>query len=115
MIEKHLTLSRDDGGPDDHFATEPKEFAALVDMVHAAHAGMREPETRADDVHLALRPSIWAIQDIAEGEPFTKDNVRAIRPDGGLSPVELPELLRCRAATDITRGAPLDWKMAVSS
>jgi pseudaminic acid synthase len=113
MIEKHLTLSRNDGGPDDHFATEPHEFAALVKAVRGAWQAMQEPENHADDVHLALRPSIWAIEDIAAGEPFTRANVRAIRPAGGLAPVELGELLTKRASTAIARGTPLDWTLTV--
>jgi N-acetylneuraminate synthase len=108
MIEKHLTLSREDGGPDDHFATEPREFAAMVDAVHAAWQAMCEPEGKTgDEAHQPLRPSIWAIQDIAAGEPFTRENVRAIRPAGGLPPKELPDLLLCRAATAIARGTPI--------
>jgi pseudaminic acid synthase len=111
MIEKHLTLSRDDGGPDDHFATEPKEFAALVDMVHAAYTGMRKPETHVDDVHQPLRPSIWAIQDIDAAEPFTKENVRIIRPSGGLAPVDMSDLLMHHASQPIERGTPINWTM----
>ena len=111
MIEKHLTLSRNDGGPDDHFATEPHEFAALVKAVRGAHTAMREPKHHADDVHLALRPSIWVIKDIAESEEFTRENVRIIRPAGGLAPAELPDLLRCRTVCAISRGTPLTWEL----
>ena len=112
MIEKHLTLSRNDGGPDDHFATEPHEFAALVEAVRAAHTAMREPKHHADDVHLALRPSLWAIKDIAEGEFFSKENVRAIRPSGGLPPADMGKLSLRHAIRPIARGTALTWEMA---
>lgn len=36
MIEKHLTLSRADGGPDSAFALEPEEFAEMVRYVRQA-------------------------------------------------------------------------------
>ena len=38
VIEKHLTLSRDDPGPDSAFSLEPDEFALLVSSVHEAEA-----------------------------------------------------------------------------
>jgi pseudaminic acid synthase len=113
MIEKHMTLSRNDGGPDDHFATEPREFAAMVDAAHAAWQAMREPKGKTgEEAHQPLRPSLWAIQDIAAGEPFTRDNVRAIRPAGGLRPGDIADLLMHHASQHILRGTPIDWGMA---
>jgi N-acetylneuraminate synthase len=114
LIEKHLTLSRSDTGPDDHFASEPDEFAALVKAVHAAHAAMRESEHRADDVHLALKPSIWCIKDIAEDERFTAENVRIIRPAGGLPARDWDELMTLKAVKSVRRGAPIAWRHAYS-
>src|SRR5208337_5690713 len=36
IIEKHLCLSRADGGPDSAFSLEPQEFKAMVDAVRTA-------------------------------------------------------------------------------
>lgn len=108
MIEKHITLSRNDGGPDDHFATEPHEFAAMVKAVKSAHQAMMGPSVKSgEEAHHPLRPSLYAIADIRKGEQFTKANVRAIRPSNGLPPKDLPELLRLKAKRDIARGTPL--------
>jgi N-acetylneuraminate synthase len=37
MIEKHITLDRNDGGLDSHFALEPQEFKTLVMECRRAH------------------------------------------------------------------------------
>lgn len=42
MIEKHLTLSRSDGGPDAAFSSEPDEFAAMVKACREAAAALGE-------------------------------------------------------------------------
>lgn len=42
MIERHLTLSRADGGPDALFSTEPHEFKAMVQLCREAHAALGE-------------------------------------------------------------------------
>ncbi len=112
IIEKHLTLSRGDGGPDDHFATEPKEFAELVRDVHEAHAAMQAPaDTAPDNAHKALRPSLHAMVDIWIGDIILKGEVRAVRPSGGLLPHELPNVIGKRAARTIARGTPITWDL----
>lgn len=110
IIEKHLTLSRRDGGPDDHFATEPKEFAKMVRRIHEAHKAMQKPE-KSKNPHKAIRPSLYVVEDIPAGGVLTKDNVRAIAPSNGLPPCELRSVLFKQAKQDIPRGTPLSWSL----
>jgi pseudaminic acid synthase len=112
MIEKHLTLSRDLPGPDSGFSLEPKEFAEMVAAVHAAHAALgavRYGPTEQEAAGKRLRRSLFAVEDIAAGEPLTTENVRAIRPADGLHPRYLQQLLGRPARVDLARGTPLDW------
>lgn len=113
-IEKHLTLSRGDGGPDAGFSTEPREFAAMVEAMRAAQAALGsvsyEP-TPAEAGSRILRRSLFAVEDIAAGEAFTEHNVRSIRPGHGLHTRHLPELLGRRAGRPIERGTPMSWDL----
>ena len=111
MIEKHITIG-DGTGLDDEFAITPDEFKRYVTAIRQTWASMQSPKIDSAAVYMTLRPSVHAIKDIAEGEPFTRKNIRAINPGGGIDPKHLPELLRCRASTAIVRGTPIDWKMA---
>ena len=114
IIEKHLTLSRTDGGPDSSFSLEPAEFKAMVDAVHTAekalgevHFGVSENEGRSR----IFRRSLFVVHDIKKGEPFTAENVRSIRPGNGLHTRHLGEVLGKAAARDIARGTPLSWEL----
>jgi len=88
MIEKHLTLSRSDGGPDAGFSVEPHEFRSLVDAVRCASLALgavRYGPQPGEDT--SLRRSLWVLRDISRGEPLRLgDNVVTARPATGLPP-----------------------------
>ncbi|MCU0893734.1 MAG: N-acetylneuraminate synthase family protein [Rhodospirillales bacterium] len=115
MIEKHITLSRADGGPDAAFSMEPEEFAALCrdcrtawSATHGAPAACR---AESEKTSVIFRRSLFVVADIPAGAPFTAENVRSIRPGHGLPPKHLPEILGRRAACPIARGTPLGWEL----
>jgi pseudaminic acid synthase len=113
-IEKHLTLSRADGGVDAAFSLEPNEFAALVAETGRAWQALGEVSygpTQAERGSLTFRRSLYVVRDVAAGERFTRDNVRAIRPGLGLPPKHLEQVLGRVARRDIARGTALDWEM----
>jgi sialic acid synthase SpsE len=48
---------------------------------------------------------------VKAGETLTPDNVRSVRPGGGLHPREYTRVLGRPAARDLNFGEPLDWSM----
>ncbi len=110
VIEKHLTLGHDDGGPDAGFSISADDFAALVHTARAAQAALGEPRfgpTPGEIPNLRFRRSLFVVQDVKKGELFTARNVRSIRPADGLHPRHLSEVLGRKAARDIPSGTPL--------
>lgn len=113
VIEKHFTLSRAEGGVDSAFSLEPAELAALVSETERAWQALGQVHygpTPAERKSLVFRRSLYVVRDIAAGEPFTADNVRAIRPGLGLPPKHLDEVLRCVASEPLKRGQALAWR-----
>ncbi len=114
IIEKHLTLTRSDPGPDSAFSLQPEEFKQMVDAARIA-------EKALGDVHFGVsaregasrefRRSLYVVEDMKRGERFTAKNVRSIRPSHGLHTRHLAEVLGCAAACDIKRGTPLSWEI----
>lgn len=114
IIEKHVTLSRADGGPDSGFSLEPPELADMIRQIRVAELALGEVSytpTAREVGSRSLRRSLFVVADIREGEVFSDSNVRSIRPGDGLHTRHLPEVLGRRAARDIERGVPLEWEM----
>ena len=114
IVEKHLTLLRADGGPDAAFSMEPQEFGAMIQSIRAAEAALGEVRygvTSSQTAGRAYRRSLFIVEDIKAGEPFTRQNVRSIRPSDGLHPRYHDRLLGRHAAKDAKRGTPLSWDM----
>lgn len=108
MIEKHLTLSRADGGPDAGFSMEPHEFKQMVTECRRAAAAIGEVKYGCGPSEsTALRRSLYVVKDIEEGGLFTSDNIRTARPALGLPPSQLGEVLGRKASKSIKAGTPL--------
>ncbi len=114
VIEKHVTMSRDDKGPDSEFSLEPHELGKLCCDAHIAWSALgtagyeRKP---AEEANLRFRRSIYAVADMKAGEPFTEKNIRRIRPGFGLPPKHFDEIMGKFAKVDIERGTPLSWDL----
>ncbi|MGB3802235.1 MAG: pseudaminic acid synthase [Lewinella sp.] len=110
VVEKHFTLRRADGGVDSAFSLEPNELAALVTETERAWQGLGgvqlDPQ-KAEEKSRQFKRSIYVVQDIAAGEPFTTDNLRVIRPGDGAEPKFLEQLLGQTATRAWKRGTPL--------
>jgi len=114
VVEKHFTLRRADGGPDSAFSMEPEEFARMVQDIRQAEQALGAvsyTRTVGEEHSLVFRRSLFVVSDMKQGEPFTEQNVRSIRPGYGLHPRHLDEVLGKRAACDVARGAPLAWEL----
>src|SRR3990167_4601601 len=90
VIEKHLTLTRADGGPDATFSLEPQEFIELVKSIRLVEQAMGTPSYK-----------------LLKGEKETKGNVRSIRPGYGLAPKFYSRVIGKCATRDIKRATPL--------
>jgi N-acetylneuraminate synthase len=114
-LEKHVTLDRTDGGVDSTFSLEPAELTRLRWESEAAWQAARSPRqigpTDSEQAVLRLRRSLYVVQDVRAGDEVTEQNVRSIRPAGGLPPDEISTVLGRRFSRDASRGTPLAWDL----
>lgn len=113
VIEKHITLDRNGGGPDDIFSLEPLELAQLCKDTKTAWLALGNvnyEKTAAELGNIKFRRSLYAVKNIAKGETFTPDNVKSIRPGFGLAPKYLEIMLGKEAKCDISFGTAMSDK-----
>ena len=110
IIEKHFTLDRRGGGPDDSFSIEPAELAALCrdskvawDSLGSVDYGYKSSEAG----NIKFRRSLYFVKDLKDGERVTEDVVRSIRPGFGLPPSAIKQVLGKKVKGEIAAGTPV--------
>ena len=114
IVEKHFTLSRKNPGPDSSFSLEPHEFRTMVDSIRETEKALGTVNysvTEHEKASRVFRRSLFAVEDIAEGEMLNEKNIRSIRPGYGLPPKFFHEILGKKAKANICRGTPLQWDL----
>lgn len=112
IIEKHFTLDRSGGGPDDSFSLEPHELEALCrDCNTAWHAlgridyGIKPSES----ANVKFRRSLYFVKDLAAGQAITPESVRSVRPGFGLAPKQLDLIIGKRVTRDVAANSAVSW------
>lgn len=116
VIEKHLTLSRADGGADAAFSMEPEEFKGMVDSVRIIEKALGKVSYDLTSKQKKSREhsrSLFIAQDMKAGEIFTSDNLRSVRPACGLHTMYYEELLGKRVKKDVILGTPMSWDLVL--
>ena len=114
IIEKHLTLSRADGGVDASFSMEPSEFHTLTTEARNAWLSLGKVHygpTEAELETIKSRRSIYVAEDLIQGQVVTERDIRRIRPGNGLAPIHYDDLLGKRATRNIAKGTPASWEL----
>lgn len=112
ILEKHFILRRDVGGPDAFFSLEPDELRQTVAAVRATEAAVGRPRfgpAPEEIPSLNFRRSLFVARDVSAGQAIDIDDVRSVRPSGGLPARHLPEVLGRLARRPLAAGTPLTW------
>lgn len=110
IIEKHFTLNRKGGGPDDTFSLEPAELAALCKDSKTAWAALGSVDygsKSSEQGNVKFRRSLYFLKDLKTGDVITADAVRSVRPGFGLPPKYFQAVVGAIAARNISKNQPV--------
>ena len=114
IIEKHVTLDRNGGGPDDSFSLEEVELKELCDGAKTAWQALGNVDygrKSSEQGNVKFRRSLYFVKDIKAGEIITSEHVKSIRPGYGLAPKYLTKVIGKSAIQNIQRGTPVSKGM----
>lgn len=107
LIEVHLALDEEDNPPDYEFSFLPDGLKWAIEQSKlACEADTYKPPEAEQSAH-KLRRSLYVVQDVEEGEPFTKENVKSFRPNKGCSPHLLPNIIGRKSNCHIAKYTPM--------
>jgi N-acetylneuraminate synthase len=107
IIEKHFTLDRNGGGPDDSFSMEPVDLKELVDSASKAHECMGMVDyglKSSEEGNIKFRRSLYFVKDLKAGDLITKDSIKSIRPGYGIAPKHLDSVIGSVINEDVRFG-----------
>jgi len=110
IIEKHFTLDRGAGGPDDSFSLEPADLAALCHGARTAWESIGKVDygrKSSEQANVKFRRSLYFVKDLKAGDIIAEDAVRSVRPGFGLAPKHLPDVLGKHVKSDVSYGMPV--------
>ena len=110
VVEKHIAIEGQKKGLDINFSLKVKEiknFRNDLDLISDLFSKNFIDNKRNDFDSRKYRRSIFAIKNIMEGEKFTLENIKRIRPGYGLEPKYFNKLLKTNSPYNIKYGEPL--------
>lgn len=117
IIEKHFTLDRSGGGPDDSFSLEPDDLAALCKGAKTAWSALGRLDygrKSSEQGNVKFRRSLYFVKDMKAGDVITQDCVRSVRPGFGLAPRYFDQLIGSKVRSDVRFATPVRWDLVGS-
>jgi N-acetylneuraminate synthase len=114
IIEKHFTLDRKGGGPDDSFSLEPPELRELCQSARTAWEAMgtiNYGRKSSEIGNVKFRRSLYFVKPLKAGERVPADAVRSVRPGFGLAPKHLDAVVGAVLKADVDFGMAISWDL----
>ncbi len=110
IIEKHVTLDRNAGGPDDSFSLESGELKSLCDNTKIAWSSVGRVDygKKSSEIgNIQFRRSLYVAESLSSGDVITEHNVKSIRPGYGLAPKYMAEIVGKKINKNMAAGDSL--------
>ncbi|HDK9103190.1 pseudaminic acid synthase [Acinetobacter baumannii] len=110
LIEKHFTLDRNGGGPDDSFSLEPKELQQLCQGAKTAWQALGRVDygrKSSEQGNAQFRRSLYFVKDLKAGDTIDESSIRSVRPGFGLPPKFYDKILGKKVTQEVSVNTPV--------
>ena len=114
IIEKHFTLDRSGGGPDDSFSIEPVELTALCKSVKSAWSALGRVNygrKSSEQANVQFRRSLYFVKNLKAGDIISSEDIRSVRPGFGIPPKNHQKIIGRNVICDVQAGTPVIWEI----
>jgi N-acetylneuraminate synthase len=114
IIEKHFTLDRQGGGPDDSFSLEPKDLNDLCRGAKTSWQALGKVDygrKSSEQANVKFRRSLYFVNDLETGDVITPKDVRSVRPGFGLAPKHLDAVIGKKVTRAVRTATPVGWDL----
>ena len=114
IVEKHFTLDRSRGGPDDSFSLEPGELTALCRDTKTAWQALGQVDyglKSSEQGNVKFRRSLYFVKDMKAGDIIDETCIRSVRPGYGLAPKHFDSIIGRRVAQSVSFGSAVTWNV----
>jgi len=112
IIEKHFTLDRNGGGPDDSFSLEPADLSALCRDSKTAWKALGQVDygrKSSEQGNAQFRRSLYFVKDMKAGDTITPDSVRSVRPGFGVAPRFYDRIVGKSLRVGVSKNTPVSF------
>lgn len=114
VIEKHFTVDRTLKGPDHAASLEPEELRKMVNGIRnielaISGSGIKEPSESEKKNLSVSRKSLHVKRDLKKGHIIRIEDLIALRPAYGISPMDIDRVIGKSLINDMMLGEPLHW------
>lgn len=114
VIEKHFTLDRNGGGPDDSFSLEPAELKQLCMGAKTAWEALGQVDygrKSSEQGNAQFRRSLYFVKDMKAGDLIDETCIRSVRPGFGIAPKFYDDVLGKAVVRDIEMNSPVSFEL----
>ncbi|MHA1423764.1 MAG: N-acetylneuraminate synthase [Candidatus Thorarchaeota archaeon] len=115
LVEKHFTLDKSLPGPDHKASVEPDELRELIDSIREAEStlgdGIKKPTEEELNNQRIARKSLVASVDIPKGTIITREMIEIKRPETGIRPKRLKEIIGKKSKQNIVEDQVITEEM----
>ncbi len=114
VVEKHFTDDKTRKGPDHPHAMDVSEFTAMCTAIRELESAMGDGIKRVtkeeSDTRILQRRALYAARHLEIGDIITRQDLLVLRPQHGITPDHLDQVLGSTLCRKVAKGDPITWQ-----